>query len=140
AVALQQVADDGAVGAPAERQFLDDRGDAELLGEAGLQRRLTGPAAGDQRAVDVEQTDEHERTHSYETVSTTLPTSVPAPCRVFSSSRRCAAAASLSGSVLPIGGRSLPSTSQRLMSSAQRRCSAGVALNMAKPCSASPLT
>ena len=35
---------------------------------------------------------------------------------------------------------SFPSASQRLMSSAQRRCSVGVALNMAKPNSDSPLT
>src|SRR5262245_35203559 len=52
-------------------------------------------------------------------VTTTLPTSVPALPSVFSSRKRWAAAVSASGNVLPMGGRSFFSASQRLMSSAQ---------------------
>src|SRR5260370_18083702 len=65
--------------------------------------------------------------------TTIFPVRVPALCKVFSSCKRWAAAASASGKVLPISARSFFAECQRLMSSAQARCSSGVALNMAKP-------
>src|SRR5205807_12886 len=67
------------------------------------------------------------------TLMTILPVRVPALPTVFSSCRRWAAAASAREKERPITGWSFLSPSQRLMSSAARRCSSGVALNRAKP-------
>ena len=56
----EQIGDDGAVGAAAQLQLVDEVGDAELVGQGRLQGGLAGAAAGDQRAVDIEQTNVHE--------------------------------------------------------------------------------
>ena len=58
-VHAEEVADDGPVGAAAELQLFDDAGDAKLIGQRRFQGDLARAAAGNERAVDVEQTNVH---------------------------------------------------------------------------------
>ena len=58
-VMMEQVPDDGPIGATAVGNTDRDL-DAELLGQRRLDGCLPGPAAGQQRAVDIEQTNIHD--------------------------------------------------------------------------------